>query len=299
LIDDLDVEHAIGDILDRASLEAACAGIEAVVHSAAQMKGVGNPQARLQSHVEGTRLLLAAAPGPCRFVYVSSVASLGLPRQAPSETDRGVHPLDETSAWSGPASGWPYGFAKHQSEQLVLKAARAGRPAVIVNPALVIGPGDRNRVSNILIWHVLHGRVPPLIPGGLNVVSIEDVAAGTAAALERGRSGERYILCGQNRTLADLIQTTARLLGRRPPRWRLSLRTSRAVAAVALVLARALRLPLAPELLRQAGVYFYYSGEKARRELGLPAPRPYEPAAQASADWYRRQGRRSAPARPL
>jgi dihydroflavonol-4-reductase len=174
----------------------------------------------------------------------------------------------------------------------VRQAAQQGLGALIVNPSLVIGAGDRNRVSNILIWHNLLGRVPPLIPGGLNVVAVEDVAAGAAAALAHGRPGERYILCGENRTHADLIRTTARLLGRAEPHLQLPLRPTRAVAAAIGAAAGALRLPFAPELLRQVGVYFYYHGDKARRELGLGPPRPYEPAALAAADWYRQHSLR-------
>jgi dihydroflavonol-4-reductase len=294
LIEHLPAEHVIGDILEPATLAAAFDGVEAVVHCAAQMRGRGTMAARLESHVLGTRNILTAASAASvrRFVYVSSVASLGTPRQAPAESDAVVRPLDETHEWRDPPSVWPYGYAKHQAEQLVRHSAGEGLEAVIVNPSLVIGPGDRNRVSNVLIWHILQGRVPPLVPGGLNVVAVDDVAAGVLAALVRGRPGERYILCGQNRTLADLIRTTAKLVGRRQPRVRLSLRSARGLGSMLAFAARLLHLPLAPELLRQAGVYFYYSGEKARRELGLDPPRPYEPAALAAADWYRRQGRR-------
>lgn len=290
LIDGLEAEHAVGDILDPASLRGACDGAEAVVHCAAQMRGRGRMAARLTSHVVGTRNMLDAAQqaGVRRFVYTSSVAALGIPPDAPSDNPEQAQLLDETHVWHGDAARWPYGYAKHQAEQIVRRAAQEGLGAVIVNPALVIGPGDRNRVSNILIWHVLHGRVPPLVPGGLNVVDVADVAAGCVAALGHGRPGERYILCGENRTLADLIQTTARLLGRRGPRLRLSLRTLRVLGSLTSRGARLLRLPVAPELLEQAGVYFYYSGEKARRELGLGPPRPYEPAALAAAEWYRR-----------
>ena len=294
LIDDLSADHVIGDILDPPTLEAACEGVDAVVHCAAQMRGRGSTAARLESHLLGTRNLLAAAvgAGARRFVYTSSVASLGIPPQPPSASDAAVRPLDETHTWQGDPAAWPYGFVKHQAEGDVRRAARQGLGALIVNPSLVIGAGDRNRVSNILIWHILRGRVPPLIPGGLNVVAIEDVADGLAAALARGRPGDRYILCGENRTLADLIRTTARLLGRADPHLRLPLRPLRAVAAVIAAAAGALRLPLAPELLRQAGVYFYYSGDKARRELGLGPARPYEPAALAAADWYRQHSLR-------
>jgi len=289
LIDDLPADHVLGDIFDRASLAAACRGVEAVVHCAAQMRGGGRPADRLESHVLGTRNMLAAAAGAGvrRFIYTSSVAALGIPPRPPAETVAPV-PLDESHTWRGDPGLWPYGYAKHQAEGWVRRAAHEGLGALIVNPALVIGPGDRNRVSNILIWQILRGRVPPLIPGGLNVVAVEDVAAGTVAALTRGRAGERYILCGENRTLADIIRTTARLVGRAEPRLRLSLRTTRALAALAAAAARRLRLPIAPELLQLAGVYFYYRGDKARRELGLDSPRPYEPAALAAAEWYRR-----------
>jgi dihydroflavonol-4-reductase len=289
LIEDLPAEHALGDILEPATLVRACDGIEAVVHCAAQMRGSGSVAARIESHTLGTRNVVAAAAASAvrRFVYVSSVASLGTPRQTPAESDAGVRPMDETQVWRGPPSAWPYGYAKHQAEQLVQRAAGDGLEAVVVNPSLVIGPGDRNRVSNVLIWHILQGRVPPLVPGGLNVVAVEDVAAGVRAALIRGRPGERYILCGENRTLADLIRTTAKLVGRREPRVRLTLGTTRTLASLLAALARLLRLPLAPELLQQAGVHFYYSGDKARREFGLPPPRPYEAAALSSVAWYR------------
>jgi len=289
LIEGLEVDDAIGDILDPASLPTAFQGIEGVVHCAAQMRGSGGPAPRLASHERGTRNTLSAATATSvrRYVYISSVAALGIPEQSPAEDDHAVRPMDETHSWRGPASAWPYGFAKHQAEQSVARASRDGLGALTVNPALVIGPGDRNRVSNILIWHILNGRVPPMVAGGLNVVAVEDVAAGVTAALARGRAGERYILGGQNRTLADLIQTTARLLGKRPPRWRLPLGATRAVARVAAGAVERLRLPVAPELLRQAGIYFYYTTEKAQQELGLAPPRPYEAAAESSAAWYR------------
>lgn len=289
LIDDLPADHVIGDVLEPTSLAEACGGMEAVVHCAAQMRGRGGPQVRLESHRRGTRNMLAAASaaGVRRFVYISSVAALGIPTKPPAESDAAVRPLDETHVWHGDPARWPYGFIKHETEQWVRRAAQEGLGALMVNPALVIGPGDRNRVSNILIWHISHGRVPPLFPGGLNVVAVEDVAAGTAAALAHGRSGERYLLCGHNRTLSDLIQTTARLLGRPEARLRLSLRTARAIGAVGAAATRLLHLPLAPELLQQAGRYFYYSGDKARRELALAPPRPYESAALAAAEWYR------------
>ncbi len=299
LLEDLTLEHAIGDILDAPSLTSACAGIEAVVHCAARM-GSGGKTARLESHVEGTRNMLAAAKaaGVRRFLYTSSVAALGVPDRPPAATDDGVQPLDETHDWQGDSSTWAYGYAKHQAERLVHRATQQGMEGVLLNPALVIGPGDRHRVSNGLIWQMLRGRVPPLVPGGLNVVDIRDVIDGYLAALDRGRSGQRYILCGENRMLSDVIQATAEVLGRRPPRFQVPLRAARTVGGLAAGLGTILRVPLTLDLLRMAGLYFYYDGSKARRELGLGAPRSYEPAAMASAEWYRQRvtgARRSRP----
>lgn len=291
LLDGVEVEHAIGDVLDPPTLRAACREIDAVVHCAAQMKGQGRLESRLASHVDGTRNLLQAtvSAGARRFVYTSSVASLGLPIHDPAPTDAGAVPMDENHAWQGPPSSWSYGHAKLQAESLVRRAAESGMAAVIVNPSLVIGPGDRNRVSNLLIWHMVRGRVPPRIAGGVNVVHIDDVADGLLAALDRGRSGERYLLCGENRTLADVIQTTARLIGLRPPRWEVPLGIARATGGLAFHLARLMRLPASPDLLRAAGRYFYYDGRKARREFDLGPPRPYEDAALAAAEWYRQR----------
>jgi len=288
-IDDMPVERVFGDILEPSSLASACRDVEVVVHCAAQMGRRRGLEARLVSHVTGTRNMLAAsvAAGVRRFVYTSSVAALGIPGHRPSASDAGVRPMDESTVWRGDPRGWPYGYAKHIAERLVRRAAKEGLAGVILNPALVIGPGDRHVVSNVLIWHMLHGRTPPLVPGGLNVVDIADVTDGYVAALSRGRSGQRYILCGENRTHADLVRTTARLLGRRPPTLRLPLGPLRAAGILASIAMRALGLPFSPEMLRMAGLYFYYTGDKARAELGLGPPRPYEPAAAAAAEWYR------------
>jgi dihydroflavonol-4-reductase len=287
LLADVAPESVIGDLFDPESLRLACDGMQGIVHCAAEMGSKGSLESRLASHVEGTRNLLLSARGASRFVYISSVASLGFPDHTPRSHPDGIRPMDESHAWRGSASTWRYGYAKLQAEALVRTAASEGMGAVIVNPSLVIVPGDRNRVSNFLIWHMLHGRVPPLVDGGLNLVHIQDVVDGITAALDRGRAGERYLLCGENRTLADLIHTTAIVVGARQPGWRLPLRPTRAVAEALAAVAQTLRFPVTPDLLRAVGLYFYYDRSKAERELGLPAPRTYERAAAASAAWYR------------
>ncbi len=290
LLDDLEVEHAIGDLFEPATLDLACRGMEAVVHCAAEMSPGARPRHKLASHLEGTRNLLAAAShgGIRRFVYTSSVAALGMPDGPPAPTDAAARPMDENRSWRGDARRWPYGHVKHLAEQQVLRAGDDGMEPVILNPALVIGPGDRHRVSNLLVWHMLRGRMPPIMAGGLNVVDVRDVAEGTAAALTLGQPGRRYLLSGENRTLEDLIRTTAEIVGRRPPRLRVPIGAARLLGETGAVVGRLLGIALGLELLRAAGLYFYYDGSRSRQALELGEVRPYEPAARASADWYRR-----------
>ena len=290
LLEGLPVELARGDILVPSTLEAAARGVEAVVHSAANMRDRGGTSQRVRSHVLGTRDMLAASrlAGVRRFVYISSVAALGIPDASPAATDNAAPRLDESHTWNTDPDRWPYGHAKHLAEQEVLSAAAAGMEAVIVNPSAVLGPGDRHRVSNAVIWHMLNGRVPPVIPGGVGVVHVSDVAEGTLAALEHGRSGERYILNGENLRVEQLLSLVAEVVGRPPPRLRLSLSTARALAAALDLLARIVRPQARPVLLELAGLYFYYDNGKARRDLGLAFRRTARTATEEAAEWYRR-----------
>ena len=296
LLEGLPAELALGDILDPSTLEAAARGVEAVVHSAANMRGQGGTRERARSHVLGTRHMLAASrlAGVRRFVHISSVAALGIPDASPAATDGAAPRIDESHTWNTDPDRWPYGHAKHLAELEVLSAAAVGMEAVIVNPSAVLGPGDRHRVSNAVIWHMLHGRVPPIIPGGLGVVHVSDVAEGTLAALEHGRPGERYILNGENLSVEQLLSLVAEAVGLPPPRFRLSLSTARALAAALDVLARIVRPQARPVLLELAGLYFYYDNGKARRDLGLAFRRTARAAAEEAAEWYRRHAGRHA-----
>ncbi|HET7011187.1 MAG TPA: NAD-dependent epimerase/dehydratase family protein [Anaerolineales bacterium] len=288
LLTALPIEIVRGDVRAPASLAPAVDGMEAVIHCAAQMRGGRNLAERIRSHLDGTRKMLAAARDArlARFVHVSSVAALGIPDAPPAASDAGAIALDETHTWNAPAEMWPYGFAKHQAEEEVRSAAASGLEAVIVNPSIVFGAGDRNRVSNALLLHAARGRLPPILPGGVGVVHVEDVVDGTLAALEKGRSGERYILNSENLTVERLLQMAAEVAGVEPPRVRLSLRTARRLAWMANVLAFRFRIGTRPVLLDLAGRYFYYDSRKARRELGVSLARPARLGAQQALAWY-------------
>jgi dihydroflavonol-4-reductase len=159
--------------------------------------------------------------------------------------------------------------------------------AVIVNPAVVIGAGDLNRVSGNVILQVAHGRLPVSVDGGLNAAHIADVVQGHLAALERGRTGQRYILGGENLTLQQFLSLIAEVTGARPPSVTLPGGLVRALSAPITAAGRLISLPVSPDLLRKAGYYFYYDTLKARMELRLPPPLPVRQAIAEAYQWYK------------
>jgi dihydroflavonol-4-reductase len=288
LLTGIRVEEAVGDMLEPATLVEACRGMDAVVHAAANMRGAGGAEARVGSHTLGARHLAAAAQraGLRRFVYVSSVAALGIPDDPPAPTDAQAGVMDERHEWNAPPEMWPYGYAKVQSERQILAAGDSRMDVVIVNPSVVLGPGDVHRVSNAIVWWMLQGRILPVIDGGLGVVHVRDVAEGARAALERGRAGERYILSGANLRVVELLNIVAEAAGRPPPRLRIPYRLGRALADGSDAVGRLWPPAARPVLLQLTGRYFYYDNGKARRELGIALARTALEGAREAAAYY-------------
>ncbi len=279
-------EEAIGDILDEEAVRQATDGCDWVFHAAGTADYWRSGLDRLyRINVEGTRTVMAAAlaVGVARVVHTSSVAALGPP--PPGALG------DETLQFSLRPEQFYYGHSKYLGEQEVRKAIARGLPAVIVNPCVILGPRDVNFISGSLVREVAQRWVPISLPGGMNLVSVEAVAAGHIAAAERGRCGERYILGGVNLTHTEILRLVARVVGQRPPlveapTWLVPL-----LAGALAVLERAWprRLPLSAEQLRLATHTFFYSSRKAMEELGLPATDP-EATIRQTVDWYRSHG---------
>lgn len=277
----------VGDLNDRASLAAALKGVRFLFHAAADYRlWARDPNEIVRNNVEGTRNVMEEAlkAGVERIVYTSSVATLKIGEGAPAA---------EANRLSVEAAIGAYKRSKVAAERLVeAMIERDGLPAVIVNPSTPIGPRDvRPTPTGRIILEAASGRMPVFVDTGLNLVHVDDVAAGHLAALKRGRVGERYILGGENVFLADMLADIAHLVGRRPPRLKLPRRMLYPIAYGAEFLARVRGgEPFATvDGLRMASQHMFFDDAKARRELGYVS-RPYREGLAAAIAWFRAHG---------
>jgi dihydroflavonol-4-reductase len=276
-----------GDLADTDSLRSAVAGCEALFHVAADYRlGAFDPRELYKTNVEGTRHILNAAreAGLRRIVYTSSVATIGIPAD-------GTPGSEDTPATLADMIGH-YKRSKYLAEEVAREAARSGTPVVIVNPSTPVGPGDvKPTPTGQMVLDAAAGRMPAYVDTGLNIVHVDDVAAGHLLALHRGRVGERYILGGQDMTLREILVEIAQLVGRKPPKVRLPGAVVMPIAyvaeAVARVTGRSTRITV--EGVRMSRKRMFFSSAKAAHELGYTwrAPRA---AFLDAIGWFRNQG---------
>lgn len=278
----LGVEIAIGDILDRASVEQALDGCDTLYHVAAIYE-YWTPDRALQkcTTVEGTRNVLAAAQarGVRRVIYTSTSYTIGEPR--------GQMGTEET-----PHRGYFFGVydeAKYHAEQVAREFARQGLPVVILNPSGIFGPGPLKSVGDLMLRAVT-GRQPVLFHGPVSLVYIDDVVQGHLLAAEKGRPGQRYILSAYNVDSAEFCRETCRLAGVKPPPVG-PLFIGRAVANLQELASRFTKRP--PDLPREVVALHAHGmrvdGSKAGRELGLRYT-PLEEAIARTLAYYWEQG---------
>jgi len=288
-IEGLEVERTIGDLTDPASLALACKGCSSVFHVAADYRlWTRNPDAMLATNVEGSRSLIRAAidSGADRIVYTSSVAALGK-----TGTDE---PADEQTPSTLADKIGIYKRSKYLAEQAVLAMiADEAAPVVIVNPSAPVGPRDiKPTPTGRMIVEAAAGRMPAFVDTGLNVVHVDDVAEGHLLAWKKGAIGERYIIGGENLTLAAILAEIATICWRKPP----TIRIPRlAIMPIAVIAEGWTRLTGGDEPfvtidgLRMAKKKMYYSSAKAERELGYHA-RPVSEAFADAVSWFRENG---------
>jgi len=279
----LAVEPVLGDLVDAGSLAAALADCEVLFHVAADYRlWTPEPQLLYRSNVEGTRNILAAArrAGVKRTVYTSSVATLGLREDGRASDESDLATLEQMIGH--------YKRSKFLAEEVALQAARAGQDVVIVNPSTPIGPGDvKPTPTGQLVLDAARGRMPAYVDTGLNIVHVDDVAAGHLLAYQHGRSAERYVLGGTDLTLQQILAMIAVLTGRRAPRVRLPHALVLPIAYLAQGLARLTggQTRVTVDGVRMARHRMYFSSAKAARELGYQA-RPAQLALQDAVRWF-------------
>ncbi len=291
MLDDLPVEHFLGDLTQPDTLAPAMEGIEAVFHVAAMIGSGQDQEGRMYAvTVEGTRSVLKAAKqaGVRRVVHTSSVAALGIPELNSleiSSVGKAVF-LNESHTWNLRPDYWPYGYSKYLAELEVQKALAEGLDVVIVNPTYVIGPGNIYGQTDSTVVQAARQKIPVLVEGGLNVVHISDVVAGQLAALEIGRTGERYILGGENLTIVQLIRKIADVAGVTVPTLILPGEVIRSLGWIAILAQSIIDLPFNARMSHLAGYYFYFDNTKSQLELRLQPPCSADQAILDAYNWF-------------
>jgi dihydroflavonol-4-reductase len=284
----LKAETAVGDLRDAASIEKAMSGCDTVFHVAADYRlWVRDPADMYRSNVAGTRAILEAARknGVRRVVYTSSVATIGF-------TGNG-HPADEDSPVSLADMIGHYKRSKFMAEQIALEAGRSGLEVVTVNPTTPVGEQDiKPTPTGRIVLDFLKRKFPAYVETGLNLVDVRECARGHVAALEKGRSGQRYILGGENLTLKQILDKLGEITGLPSPKLKLPYVVAFAAGFVdQAVTGRMLRRePRATvETVRMGKKKMFASSYKAERELGWKIV-PVDDALRRAVEWFRANG---------
>jgi len=284
-IADLKADLITGDLRDPVSLEEGIAGCDVVFHVAADYRlWVRDPEEMYRANVEGTRAILEAARknNVRRVVYTSSVATMGFSSNG--------QPADESSPVSLDSMIGPYKRSKFMAEQVAIEAARAGQGVVIVNPSTPVGERDiKPTPSGRIIVDFLKKKFPAYVDTGLNLVDATECARGHIAALEKGRSGERYILGGENLTLKQILDKLAAITGLPSPTIRVPYALALATGVVDEIVTGRIRgrEPRATiDAVRMGRKKMFVSSAKAERELGWKCV-PVDHALGRAVEWFR------------
>ncbi len=262
-----------GDVLDGPELDRALEGVHAVFHLAgAVSRDPDDAQRMMRLHVDGTRRVLERmhAAGVKRMILASTSGTIGVSK------DEAI--LDETAPYAEEiVAGWPYYASKIYQERLAFEhGEKLGIEVVAVNPSLLLGPGDRRLSSTGDVRKFIKKQVPVLPDGGINFVDARDAAEATAAALDKGRAGERYLLGGPNWTMREFFGRLGRVANVAPPRLKLPAKWNKLGASLVeeLYRWRDKEPPVDRISVEMADHYWWIDSSKAERELGFQARDP-------------------------
>jgi dihydroflavonol-4-reductase len=284
---DLKVDHVRGDVLEGDELARSLGGVDAVFHLAgAVSRDPDDAQRMMRLHVDGTRRVLEemAKAGVKRMVLASTSGTIGVSK------DEEI--LDESAPYAEEiVAGWPYYASKIYQERLAFEhGKRLGVDVIAVNPSLLLGPGDRRLSSTGDVRKFIKKKIPVVPEGGINFVDARDAALATAAALERGRPGERYLLGGPNWTMKEFFARLGRVANVAPPRLKLPAKVNRWGAALVeeIYRHRGKEPPVDRISVEMAEHFWWIDSSKAERELGFAARDPQLTLVDTVA--YLRQG---------
>lgn len=273
--DDLDQS----DLLHVDRIAAALDGVREVYHLAGLVsRDPEKTQAMMQLHVDGTRRVLHACKraGVRRVLLASTSGTIAISKHAePIADETWPYPVDL-------CGDWPYYLSKIYQEKLALRlAAQLGLELVVVNPSLLLGPGDRRGSSTMDVRKFLCGEIPVVPSGGVNFVDVRDVAEACVVAMARGRSGERYLLGGPNWTFRDFLGRLERISKIEGPWLRLPSRFSDALTRAVRAVDHAYRhrghsAPVDRISFEMSQHFWYCDSSKAQRELGFLMRDPAE-----------------------
>lgn len=272
-----------GDVTQAGDVNRAMQGAGSVYHLAGFVSRNREDAAKLHAaHVDGTRNVLEAAQreGVSKLVIASTSGTIAVSKEPT------IH--DESSGYKdGVVRNWPYYVSKIAAERLCFEHhLKNGTPLVVVNPSLLLGPGDDRGSSTGDIKLLLEGQVLSLPMGGMSFIDVRDCAAALMAAMDRGRVGERYLLGGVNWTFAEVIRSTARIAGIRAPllgspAW-LSLLFAPILRKAMPLIGR--KFEIDDATIEMSGVFWYCDPAKAIGELGLQTRDPLETLSDTVAD---------------
>jgi dihydroflavonol-4-reductase len=277
-----------GDLGDEKSLEAACEGMDWVFHAAGLISyNPAKDELMRQTNVVGTANVARAAlrQKVKRFVQTSSTAAIGV-----NTNSRAT--LNEESPFNARSLKLAYFDTKFDAERELLKIVEQGLDAVIVNPGSLLGPGDTRRFEKGYAGLVYKYNPRVLFHGGINFVDVDDVVRGHLLAALKGRTGERYILGGENLSFGELIIRIDTILGRKPPKRYVPTALMGTLAGVLRVAnAMGLDIHMTPELVRQVCTwYLYVDSSRAINELGYK-PQRIDRSIAGTIDWLKAIGR--------
>jgi len=269
-----DPEKVKGDVRDPDSVARALAGVEGVYHLAGLVsRDPADARKMYELHVDGTRNLLtcAARAGLKRIVLASSSGTIGVSRLRRVATEEDDYPIETVGRW-------PYYLSKIYEEKIAIEFARRGLPIVILNPSLLLGPGDARMSSTQDVFRFLMGRIPVMPRGGISFVDVRDAARAFVAALTRGNVGERHLLGAANWEFSEFFARLGRIAHRPPPLLRMP--SPLKVAAAHIVESWTRDQGREPDLpasdVEMGECWFFIDSSKSERLLGFEPRDPVE-----------------------